>query len=73
MLSDTVELEPDVVMANVADVCPAWTVTLEGTCATALLAASVTTAPPVGAGFVKVTVPVLLVPPVTELGEDVTV
>ena len=43
---------------------------MAGTWATALLEARVTTTPPVGAGFVSVTVPVLLAPPVTELGED---
>lgn len=72
IFSDTVELVAEVVMPNVADVCPASTVTVAGTWATALLVESATTAPPVGAGPVRVTVPVEVAPPVTELGELVT-
>jgi hypothetical protein len=58
-----------VAMVNVAVVAPAATVTLAGTCAAAtLLLDNVTTAPPAGAGPVRVTVPVDEVPPITEGG-----
>ena len=47
------------VAVNVADICPAGTVTAAGTVATAVFAdASVTTFPPVGAATLSVTVPV---------------
>ncbi len=58
-----------VVMVKVAVVAPAGTTTLVGTVADALLEASVTVTPPVGAGPLRVRVPVELVPPVTEVGE----
>ena len=57
-----------VVIVNVALVAFAATVTEAGTDAEALLLDSVTTVPPVGAAVVNVTVPVLLVPPVTLVG-----
>ena len=54
---------------NVAVVALAATVTLAGTCAAAvLLLERVTNAPPVGAGAVNVTVPVEVLPPMTEVG-----
>jgi hypothetical protein len=54
---------------KVALVEPAGTVTLAGTVATAvLLLESVTMAPPVGAGPLRVTVPCEEPPPVTEVG-----
>ena len=62
-----------VVTVNVAVVAFAGTVTDAGTVAAlVLLLASVTATPPVGAGPVRVTVPVLLVPPVTDEGLTVT-
>ena len=58
-----------VVMVNVAEVAPAATVTLPGTCAAAvLLLDRLTTAPPAGAGPVNLTVPVDEIPPATEAG-----
>jgi hypothetical protein len=61
---------------------PAGTVTLVGTCAAVgLLLDKVTTAPPAGAALVRITLPVEVAPPNTEVGvsvmelriEDVTV
>ena len=58
-----------VVTVNVPLVAPAATVTLAGTVAAAvLLLPSVTTAPPVGAALLNVTVPVEEAPPVTLAG-----
>jgi hypothetical protein len=62
-----------VVTLNVALVAPAATVTLAGTAATdVLLLLSVTTAPPVGAALLNVTVPVEELPPVTLVGFRLT-
>src|SRR2546422_11475374 len=58
-----------VLTVNVALVAPAATVTLEGTlAAVVLLLESVTTAPPVGAAPLSVTVPVEEFPPATLVG-----
>ena len=54
-----------VVTLNCALRCPASTVTVAGTCAARLSLVSVTESPPVAAGPLKVTVPVVPVPPVT--------
>jgi hypothetical protein len=60
-------------MVNVADVLPAGTVTEAGTLAAAvLLLCRATLTPPVGAGPVRVTVPVEDPPPVTLVGFTVT-
>jgi hypothetical protein len=57
------------VIVNVALVAPLGTVTVTGTCATEVaLLVRLTTAPPEGAFPVKVTVPVELLPPTTEVG-----
>ena len=62
-----------VVMVKVADRAPAAIVTLAGTCAAdVLLLLKVTTAPTVGAAPLRVTVPVELLPPTTEVGDRVT-
>jgi hypothetical protein len=63
------ELTGNVVIVNVAEVAPAATVTLAGTVAAAvLLLDRVTTAPPVGAAPLRVTVPVEVLPVVTLIG-----
>jgi|GEM_PF-1501716 len=61
-----------VVMVKVAVVAPCATVTLEGTVAAALLLLRVTALPPEGAAVEMVTVPVELVPAITEVGETLT-
>jgi hypothetical protein len=61
-----------VVTVNVADVEPAITVTEAGTVALLMLEASATAAPPVGAGPLKVTVPVDELPPITDVGLSLT-
>jgi hypothetical protein len=69
MVTDALALTGLVVMVNVAIVWFAATVTLVGTCAAAvLLLDNVTTAPPAGAGAFNVTVPVAVLPPVTDVG-----
>lgn len=62
-----------VVTENVAVVCPAATVTVDGSCAAGLLLVRLTLAPPVGAAPLRVTVPVEDVPPVTDEGLSETV
>ncbi len=57
---------------KVAEVFPAGTVILAGTVAAALPLVSFSEMPPVGAAPLRVTVPVELVPPVTEAGLRVT-
>jgi hypothetical protein len=72
-VTDALDATAEVVIVNVALVAPAATVTLAGTwAAVVLLLVRVTTAPPDGAGPVKVTVPVDEVPPITELGLRLT-
>jgi hypothetical protein len=71
MVADVLLATAVVVTENVAVVCPAATVTLDGTRAAALLLERLTTAPPVGAAPFRVTVPVADVPPVTDDGLSV--
>jgi hypothetical protein len=72
-VTDALEPTAEVVIVNVPLVAPAATVTLAATCAAVvLLLVRVTTAPPDGAGPVKVTVPVDEVPPITEAGLRLT-
>jgi len=60
-----------VVIANVADLAPAATVTLAGVTALVLLDERLTTVPPVAPGPFRVTVPVDGDPPITDVGESV--
>ena len=57
---------------NVAELFPAGTLTVARTVAEELLLESFTVIPPVGAAPLRVTVPVELVPPVTEVGVRLT-
>ncbi len=68
MVAAVVPETPLVVMVNVVVVAPAATEILPGTWADELLLDRVTTVPPVGAGPVRVTVPVEELPPVTLAG-----
>ena len=72
-VADVEALTGVVLTVNVAVVAPAATVTLAGTVAAAvLLLESDTTAPPLGAAALKVTVPVEEAPPTTLVGLTVT-
>jgi len=62
----------DVVTLNVAEVAPAGIVTVAGGVALLLPDVSVTTSPPLGAGPLRVTVPVETFPPMTDVGDNVT-
>ena len=71
MLIAVWEPTSEVSMENVALVEPAGTVTVGGTMTEVIPAPSETTTPPVGAGPVRVTVPVVLFPPTIVLGFSV--
>jgi hypothetical protein len=58
-------LTTDVAMPNVAELAPGPTETLPGTVTAPLALESETTAPPLGAGDVRVTVPIDELPPMT--------
>ena len=68
MVAVVVAATVPVATVNVALVAPCATVTLAGTVADALPLESVTTAPPVGAAALKVTVPAALAPPIRAIG-----
>jgi hypothetical protein len=68
MVTDVEPATPLVVIAKVAVVAPAVTVTLAGTVAAALLLDNATDAPPTGAALLRVTVPVEELPPTTLVG-----
>lgn len=61
----------DVLIVNVAELAPAAIVTLTGGVTPELLEVMLTTAPPVGEGPFRVTVPVALDPLATEFGDTV--
>ena len=71
MVAKTALPTAEVLMTKVAEVAPAGTVTLPCTVALVLLQVRDTPTPPTAAGPDKVTVPVDLLPPVTELGDTV--
>lgn len=65
-------LTPVVVTVNVAEIAPEATVTVAGIVAAELSLDKLTTDPPDAAGPERVTVPVLVPPPITEIGERVS-
>ena len=58
-----------VLTTNLAEVCPAGTMTVAGTVAVELPLFNETVKPPTGAGESKVTTPVEVAPPLTVVGE----
>lgn len=70
--AEELEVDDAVLMVNVPVVEPDATVTVEGTVALELLDERVTTVPPLGAGLVRVTVPVEEEPATTVVGERVS-
>src|SRR5262249_62155780 len=69
MVTDVLFATANVVTVKLAEVCPPGTLTIPGTRATEkLLVARVTEIPPAGAGALRNTVPVALVPPRTLVG-----
>jgi len=70
MVAVAVEVTEEVVTVNVPVVLPAGTVTVPGTTALELFEPKPTETPAPGAGPFKVTVPVEVIPPVTDLGES---
>ena len=72
MTGEEPEVDATVLTVKVAVVAPERTVTDAGTVAVALLDESVTTVPAEGAALVRVTVPVDVLPAMTEVGERVT-
>ena len=69
MVTDVLFATANVVTVKLAEVCPPGTLTMPGTvAAAALLVESVTEIPPAGAGALRNTVPVALVPPLTLAG-----
>src|SRR5690349_10292214 len=71
-VAETEDVTEAVVTVKVSLLLPAATVTERGTVAAALLLESETDTPPVGAGPLKVMVPVAEAPPVTLAGETAT-
>lgn len=70
--ADTVEVTDFVVTLNVAVVVPSATTTLAGAVAEELSLHNPTQSPPVGAGALRVTVPVDKLPPATDVGLSVS-
>ena len=68
IVADVALVTAEVDMENVALLAFAGTVTLAGICAAELLSERLTVTPPVGAGPVRVTVPVEELPPTTVVG-----
>ena len=71
MVAVVEDVTAPVVIVNAAELAPAATVTVERGTTLLLLDDRETTVPPVGAGPVRVSVPVELVPPGTDVGETV--
>jgi hypothetical protein len=72
IVAEVEEETADVVIVNVPDIDPAATVTVAGKDALVVLDDRFTTAPPVGATALNVTVPVENDPPITDVGETVS-
>ena len=69
MIAFTIAGTAEVEIANVAELAPAGTTTDPGTTTLVLPDERLTLNPPVGAGLVRVTVPVLELPPITDAGD----
>lgn len=72
IVAEAADATGEVITVNVPEVEPAEMATEVGTVALVLLEDKLTTVPPVGAGPLRVTVPVELRPPITAAGESAT-
>jgi hypothetical protein len=67
-VTDVTAETPEEVIPNTPDVAPAGIASVAGTFSAVLLDAKLMTTPPVGAGSLRVTVPVAVAPPGIDVG-----